>query len=432
MLSIFLAIAQTFIDSGFSQALIQKQNRTKEDFSTVFYTNLLVSVFAYILLYVSAPYIASFYDEPELIKVSRIVGLNLIIQALCIVQNVKIAIRLDYKLLTFASLISVFIGGGIGIIMAYKGYGVWALVFQSIISGLIKNIIIWFNSHWYPQWLFSIQSFKRLFGFGSKILCSTILHTVYLNMYTLVIGKFYDSSSVGFYNRANSLANFESINITNVIQRIYFPLLCEKQNSEVEFKNFLRQSLRLSLLIVMPVSILVAIFSECIIYIVFTEKWLPVAPLLSILSLAYILYPMLSLNVQVLQAKGYPNLFLKAEVYKKIFAIAILISTLNFGVSILCLGVLLYNIVDYAIVVYYEKKIMQTSFIEHLKWTKDIILRSILIAIVAYMFICIFNTSYVLQLFVGLPVCFLLYVITCINIEEGKVFTQKIKKYVKI
>ena len=195
MLSIFMAIAQTLVDSGFGNALIQKKNRTEVDYSTTFYFNITVSILIYLLLFISAPWIADFYNQPKLTMIARVYGILIVLNSLASVQMTRLMIVLDFRKLAFASLLSVSVGGSIGIFMAYQGYGVWALVSQALFGSLAWVGGLWFLACWIPKWRFSITSFRALFSFGSKILFSSLLHTLYTNMYSLVVGKFFNAST---------------------------------------------------------------------------------------------------------------------------------------------------------------------------------------------------------------------------------------------
>ncbi|MEG2318320.1 MAG: lipopolysaccharide biosynthesis protein [Rikenellaceae bacterium] len=237
MLSIFIAISQTFIDGGFANALIQKKERTEVDYSTVFYFNIAIAVVLYIILYLSSPYIAAFYNEQKLDLITKIVGVTLIINSFGIVQQTKLTIALDFKRQAIASLIAVIISGAVGIFMAYEGYGVWALVWHTLLNNLLRVILMWFFAHWHPILSFSINSFKEMFSFGSKILLSSLLHTIYTNLYTLVIGKKFAASELGFYNRASTLAQFPSTNFTNVIAKAVYPIQCRMQDDATELNR---------------------------------------------------------------------------------------------------------------------------------------------------------------------------------------------------
>lgn len=367
MLGIFFAIAQTFIDSGFSNALIQKQDCSDIDFSTVFYFNIVLAVLFYLLLFFTAPFIADFYREPLLTVVTRWVGLNIVISAFSIVQRAKLTIQLDFKTQAKASLVSVLLSGLAGIIMAWLGYGVWALVTQALLSTFLNSLLLWILSRWIPLWAYSWQSFKRLFAFGSKLLLSGLLHTLYLNLYSLVIGKKYSATNVGYYNRAYSLAQYPSVNIVGVITRAIYPVQCELQNDEKRLQDSFLQYLRMACYIVFPLMVGVAVLAQPLVLLVLTEKWLPAAELLSILCLAYMWYPVMVINNQILNVKGRSDYFLKAEIIKKIVAIAILFVTLPFGLKVLCWGIVLYNILDCVIIIHFTKKVIKTGYREQIQ-----------------------------------------------------------------
>lgn len=426
MLSIFIALGQTFIDGGFGQALIQKKSRNEIDYSTAFFTNLVISIFAYILLFIGAPWIAEFYEEPELLVLARFVGLNFIVSSFMVVQNAIMSISLDFRSLTISSLVAVITSGAVGIILALNGVGVWALAIQTLLSNIIRVVIIWFYSKWMPLLKFSLNSFKELFGFSSKILLSTIMHTLYMNMYTLVIGKFYSTTDVGLYNRSNTLANFSSVNLTSVIQRVFYPVLCEQQDVDEKLKSTLRKSIRALALVVFPSCLLLALFAKPLLYIVFTPKWLPAAPLLSILAISFALYPLLSMNIQMLQVKGHPELFLKAEIVKKIAAIILLVVSLRFGIIYLCFSIFAYNICDYLISLFFVKKVFSTSLFEQIKWIRDIIIIDMGLMVLAVWGIYLFKEQYSLQLFVWLPLCVFIYVMFASFTDEGKKIKNKL------
>lgn len=426
MLSIFISLGQTFVDGGFGQALIQKRSRNNIDYSTAFFTNLVFSIFAYLLLFIGAPWIAEFYEEPELLVLTRFVGLNFIVSSFMVVQNAIISINLDFRVLTISSLVAVIIGGAVGIVLALNDMGVWALAIQALLSNVIRVVIIWFYLKWVPLLKFSLNSFKELFGFSSKILLSTIMHTLYMNMYTLVIGKFYNTTDVGLYNRSNTLANFSSVNLTSVIQRVFYPVLCEQQDNDEKLKNTLRESIRALALVIFPSCLLLALFAKPLLYIVFTPKWLPAASLLSILAISFALYPLMSMNIQMLQVKGHPELFLKAEVVKKISAIILLVVSLKYGIIYLCFSILAYNICDYLITLFFVKKVFSTSLFEQIKWMKDIILLDIGLIALTVFGIYLFKEEYTLQLFVWLPLCMFIYVIFASFTNEGKKIKKKI------
>lgn len=233
MLGIFLQISQSFVDSGFTNALIQKNDRTDIDFSTVFYFNISIAIFFYIVIFITAPFIADFYRMPVLVDVARVVGLTLIINSLSAIHKTKMTIDVDFKTQSKISLLAVLISGIVGIYMAYSGYGIWALVCQSLLNATLLTILFYYFSHWFPLFVFSINSFKQLFSFGSKLLISGLIHTIYHNLYSIVIGRRFSAVDLGYYTRAEQFAVFPSANLNAIISRVTFPILSRDRKSVV-------------------------------------------------------------------------------------------------------------------------------------------------------------------------------------------------------
>ena len=255
LLTIFLAIAQALIDSGFSQALIRKQDRTDVDNNTVFYFNLVVSGGLYVVLFLIAPFVADFYKLPLLCSVMRVVCLGVIFNSLAVVQRALYTARLDFKTQAKASFFSAVVSGVIGISLAYYGAGVWALVIQQLINLALNTILLWIMSSWRPQLCYSWEAFRELFSFGSKMLASGLLDTIYVNIYPIVIGKLFSASSLGHYTRAQQFAQFPSSNLTGILQRVSYPVLCEIQNDDVRLAEAYRRLLKLSAYIIFPLMV---------------------------------------------------------------------------------------------------------------------------------------------------------------------------------
>jgi O-antigen/teichoic acid export membrane protein len=237
MLAIFLAISQSCIDSGFSNALIQKQDRTEIDFSTVFYFNIGVGFFFYLLLFFTSPLIARFYNTPILKGVTKVVALNVLFNSLTVVHRAKLTVAVDFKTQAKATLIAVTVSGAAGLFMAYTGLGVWSLAFQAMLNTGLNMVFLWIFVRWKPLKVFSIPSFKQLFSYGSKLLLSGLLDTAYRNIYTIVIGKRFQAADLGYYTRADQFAQFPSSNITGIFQRVTFPLLSEIQHDDERLKT---------------------------------------------------------------------------------------------------------------------------------------------------------------------------------------------------
>ena len=337
MLSIFLAIAQSFVDSGFSNALIQKHNRTEIDCSTVFYFNIIVGIVLYLILFFCSGPISDFYSEPRLQLIVKVSGLSIIINSFGVVQRAKLSINLNFKLQALASLAAVIISGALGIFLAYKGLGVWSLVAQSVINHLLNVCILWGVSHWHPIFVFSTESFRSLFSYGSKLLLSGLLHTIYINLYSLAIGKKMNSTDLGIYNQAYTFAYFPASNITDILHKVMFPVLCEVQDDINQLENYFLTYLRTACYIIFPIMVGLASLALPFVRLVLTDKWIDVVPVLQILCFAYMWDPVMRINNYFLYVKGYTSYTLKAEIFKKVIAIIILITRYTKRISKLTL-----------------------------------------------------------------------------------------------
>lgn len=384
MLTIFLSLAQVFIDSGFGSALIQRKDRNNEDFSTVFFFNLGISIIIYIILYFAAPYIALFYHIPELSLITRIVGINIIIIALYTIQKIIYRISLNFKKIAIISLIGMLLSGILGIIIAYKGFGVWSLVIQALVNNVILVFLFWTTTKWHPEMIFSIKSFKRLFSFGSKLLFSNILNTIFLNLYSLVIGRYYNPTDVGYYNRASTISQHPPGTLITIITNVIYPLQCEHQDDKNWMIKTFPSLLSISCYVVFPVMILLAISAKPFVLVILSEKWIETSPLISILSVAYMWIAIGVLNNSLVNSKGRSDYCLKAEIIKKIIAVVILIITIPFGIIWLCIGLLIYNIVDVCIIIWFTKKIYPLGYKVQFRSISPVLLLSIISGVMAY------------------------------------------------
>ncbi|MCM1291713.1 MAG: lipopolysaccharide biosynthesis protein [Bacteroides sp.] len=367
MLSIFLAVAGQFINSGFSTALLRKNNRTQVDCSTVFYFNIVISVISYIILYLIAPFVADFYDLPELKSILRVTSISLIIGSFAGVHRTLFSARMDFKSLAKYNIAALIISGCVGMYMAYKGFQVWALVAQSIVSVLVNSGFIWFSSPWRPSWEFSWTSLKEFFGFGSKLLASGLLDTVYTNMYSVVIGKFFPHSDLAFYNRASGLKALTSSTPTSVLQSVTFPALCKLQDSDEALRSAYRRMLRVSAFIVFPLCLGVGAVSYPLINVLYTHVWIYAAVLLQIIVFAGMWYPIHAINLNLLQVKGRSDLFFRLEVIKKILGVTMLCITVPIGLEAMCYGNIVNSIIALVINTHYTGKLLNLGFITQLK-----------------------------------------------------------------
>lgn len=366
MVTIFIAVSQSLIDSGFSQALIRKQNRTQLDKSTVFYFNIIVGVILYFILFFCAQPIARFYDEPILILVTRIVAISLPINSLAVVQRANLTININFKTQAKASLAGALATGAVGLSMAYSGWGVWAIVWSQIAGTFVNVTILWLVAKWRPTWEYSWVSFKEMFNFGSKLLVSGIIDTLYKNIYLIVIGKIFKASDLGFFTRGQNFSNFASSNITGIIQRVSYPVLCTIQEDNQRLSLVYRRFLKLSAFVIFPLMTGMAGIAKPMVLSILTEKWLYSSVLLVPLCLAAMWYPIHAINLNLLQVKGRSDLFLKLEIWKKLIGVAILIGTVPLGLYWMCWGSVLSSIIALVLNTYYTGKLIHLGFIKQM------------------------------------------------------------------
>lgn len=324
-----------------------------------------------------SPFIADFYQIHELKIITKIVSLNIIISAFGIVQRARFAIALNFRIQAIISLISVGISGIIGIILAYQGYGVWTLVVQSVSSNLLNILLLWVFSKWRPALVFSTTSFKALFGFGVKLLLSAILHALYTNLYTLVIGKKFSSTDAGLYNRATSISQMPSVNITFIITRAIFPIQCSIQDDDKKLSLSFLQYIRMSCYIIFPLMTVLFVLAKPLVIILLTEKWLPMVPLLRIMCIAYMWYPIMVINNQILNVKGRSDYFLKSEIIVKIVSFAILFITMQGGLIWICFGLIVWVFSDIYIRTRYSYKVIKMGLVQQIKAVFPIFILSI-------------------------------------------------------
>lgn len=393
MVVIFFAIAQTFVDSGFSSAIVRKKDRTESDLSTCFYFNIFVGLGFYILLFLCSPFIADFYNQPILSPIVKISGLTVLINSLCIVQQAQFTIRIDFKTQAKVTLTSTVISGILGILLAYLGYGVWALVWQGVTGAFVRMILFWILSKWRPRESFSKDSFHYLFGYGSKLLASGLLDTTYNNIYPIVIGKFYSPAQLGNFTRAQGWASLPSSNITGVLQRVTFPVLTEMQDDDERLATNYRKLLRMSAFVVFPLMMLMAAIASPLIRVVITAKWDACVPYLQIICFAMMWYPIHAINLNLLQVKGRSDLFLRLEIIKKVVGVSVMCVTIPLGVKAMCYGMIFTSVNALLINTYYTGKLINVGFIVQMKDLTPILITSIVSGIISYYCLPFFNSE---------------------------------------
>ena len=412
MLAIFIAITQSLIDSGFSQALIRKQDRTEVDNCTVFYFNIVASVALYFLLFLIAPLVAEFYKEPQLASLMRILCLVVIINSFAVVQRAIYTAIIDFKTQAKASLTAAIVSGGIGIWLAKAGYGVWTLVWQQLINTIVNVVLLWWYSTWKPRLLYSWKSFRELFAFGSKLMISGLIDTTYNNIYTLVIGKVFSASSLGHYTQAQHFTQLPSSNITGILQRVTYPVLCSIQNDDQRLQTDYRMLLRLSAFIIFPMMFLLAGISFPLVELVLGDKWHFAAALIIPLSFRGMWYPIHAINLNLLQVKGRSDLFLRLEMIKKIIGVSILTLSIPFGLMFMCYSSIATSIICLFINTYYTGKLINVGFFVQVRDLCGTFFVSLTMFGVVY-FVCNLFGGCLIQLSLGVVVgCLFFFLIT--------------------
>ena len=367
MLTIFTTVANAFIDSGFSTALIRKTDRTQTDCSTVFWFNILVALLCYATLFLSAPLIARFYYMPVLTPVLRVSAISLVIGSIAGVQRALLTAELRFKLLAKLNIAGLLLSGAAGILLAYLDFQVWALVWNGIIGTTVSTILIWIYGKWRPTLEFSRQSFKEFFSFGSKLLASGLLDTVYNNISGIIIGKVYRARDLAFYNRAQSLGDLTSAMPTGVLQSVTFPTLCKIQHDDRLLADGYRRMIRLSCFIIFPLTLGLGAVAYPLINVLLTSRWLPAAALLQILAFSKMTYPFHAINLNLLEVKGRSDLFFRLEVIKKIMGVSMLFITVPYGVEAMIWGGLVTSVICMVLNSYYTGKLINYGFIKQLK-----------------------------------------------------------------
>jgi teichuronic acid exporter len=366
MTTVFIAISSTFISSGFSQALIRKQDCTNKDYSTIFFFNITVAFLFYGILFLTAPYISRFFNEPRLTLIIQVISIGLIIESVTIIQSVILSKRVDFKLLTKISFISLIISGVIGIVMAYKGFGVWSLVYRNLINQITRSLLLWTWNKWRPSLEFSLSSLKELFSFGSRLLVNGIIDNIYNNVYYLVIGKYFSAKELGYYSRADMFSNLPSRNILTVIYRVSYPVLSKIQENPAQLKSYYKKMISSTMLISFLIMISMAALAEPIIISLIGEKWRPAITYLQMLSFVGMLTPLQSLNTNLVLVLGRSDIFLRLEIFKKLLAVPIIILGIFFGIKIMILGMIINSIIGYFFYSYWSGKFINYSIKEQL------------------------------------------------------------------
>lgn len=411
---VFISILMVFVQNGFGNALIQKKNATQTDFSSVFYVNVAVGVCLCVILQLIAPLIASFYDAEILKPVVRVLALGLILASINNVQNAFVARQMSFKKFFFATIIGTIVSAFTGIGAAFAGYGIWAIVIQQLTNQIIDTIILWITVKWRPSRTFSWKSIKELFTFGWKLLVSSLIDTIYNNLYSLTIGRYYSSADVGYYNRGKNIPNLVITNINSSIQAVMFPAYAKSQSNIQTVKAMVRKSMKVSTYLIFPIMVGLAATAKPLTIILLTEKWLPSVVFMQYCCFIYAFWPIHTANLQAISAIGRSDVYLKLEIAKKIIGVVTLIVTLPFGLHVMMIGRCINTAIASVINAIPNRKLLNYSIREQLSDLLPNIAISLFMGGVVYSIMLLnFNVgiTLVLQIVVGIVVYLLASII---------------------
>lgn len=386
MHGIFIAVSQTFIDSGFSSALIRKLDRTEDDYCTAFYFNIVIAIVCYAVLFVIAPWVGEFFHTPILCPILRIQSITLIINSLMAVHVTRLTIDINFKALSNRSILSVVVSGLVGIILAYIGWGVWALVAQSLLASVINLVFIWIYCKWYPTRPFSKESFHNLFSYGSKLLASGLINTIYSNLTTLVIGRQFTATDLGVYNRGTSIPSLPVNNINGALQRVLFPILSRYQNDEQQLMAYYRKYIGIVSMSLFFICCLIAAIGRPLVLFLLTSKWESCIIYLQIFAFAIMFDHLCIINHTLLLAVGRSDLFLKLELIKKPVFVAILLASIPFGVLGICISKVISTQAAVIMNTYYTGKLFKFGYWAQIKDFYPYLVCSILACLPAFLF----------------------------------------------
>lgn len=387
LVTVFTSILSVFIDSGLGESLVQKKDADDLDFSTVFYFNMIMCIGIYLILFFTAPLIAKFYNNVQLTPVVRVLSITLLISGVKGIQQSYVSKNMLFKRFFFSTLGGTIFSAVLGILLAYKGAGVWALVAQNLSNNLIDTIILWITVKWRPKAMFSFKRLKELFSFGWKLLISSLIDTGYNQLRSLIIGKKYSSADLAFYNRGKTFPYTFIVNINNSIDSVLLPSMSQAQDNPAAVKSMTRRSVKVTTYVIAPLLMGIAFCSKPLISLILTDKWLECVPYMIIFCITYIFYPINTANLNAIKALGRSDLFLKLEIIKKVVGITAILITMNISVMAMAYSLLVTSALSLIINSWPNQKLMNYSYLEQMK---DI-LPDILLAV--FMGICVWTVT---------------------------------------
>ena len=384
LVTVFITILQVFVDSGFANALIQKKDADELDFSTVFYFNVFICLVLYLIMFIAAPFIADFYETPELEPVMRVLCLTIVVSGLKNVQQAYVSKTLQFKRFFYSSIIGTVGAAIVGIAMAYLGFGVWALVAQQLVNVTVNTIVLWFTVKWRPKLMFSFSRLKGLFSYGWKLLVSGLIDRVYSSVRQLIIGKWYSTTDLAHYNKGKQFPETIVININAAIDSVLFPVMSGEQDDRERVKALTRRAIKTSSFIIWPLMFGLMATAESFVRVLLTDKWLPCVFFLQIFCFTYGFYPIHTANLNAIKAVGRSDIFLKLEIIKKLIGVVSILLSVPFGVKVIACAYLITSPLNAFVNAFPNKKLLGYSYFEQIKDMLPSMLLSLAMALVVY------------------------------------------------
>lgn len=430
MLSIFILVANACVDAGFSQAIIQKKDRTEEDYSTVFYINILVALVLYGALYMAAPYIADFYNAPELVNSSRVLFTVIIFDSLYIVQNAKLTIQLDFKRKAKFNVFALAGSGVVGLLLAFGGAGVWSLVFQSLSRSVIYLIIITLSYRWKPQFGFSFSSTVKLFSFGSKLMLTSILSTITQNLYQIMIGRYFNTETVGYYTQGKKFAVILSHTVSGILQTVTFPIMASIQDDKERLVSVFKRIMRMTVFITIPSMAGLAIIAKPFVLLFLSEKWLPSVIVLQGFCVARAFVPIIGINISIINAIGRSDVVLKLLLSQTPIMLTLLYLSVPYGLEAVVFVQVITSAINFFAFSYYSGKLFGYGVWEQIKDLAPTLLSSLLMLSVLQL---LQFDNYLLQISSVVGIGVIIYIIFSyiFKVESLFEFTAMLKSFAK-
>lgn len=432
LVTVFTTILQVFVDSGLGTALIQKKEADDLDFSSVFFFNFAVCIILYIGMFIAAPFIAEFYNDSSLTSVVRVISLTIVISGVKGIQQAYVSRNMMFKRFFFSTIGGTIFSAVFGIVLAYQGFGVWALVAQQLSNTAIDTLILWLTVKWRPKLMFSWNRLKTLLVFGWKLLVSALLDTCYNNLRNLIIGKMYSSADLAYYNQGDKFPKVIVTNINTSIDSVLLPTMSSAQDDRERVKNMTRRAIKTSTYVMAPLMMGLAFCSVPIVHLVLTDKWLPCVPFLRIFCVTYMFYPIHTANLNAINAMGRSDWFLRLEVIKKIVGMAILLSTMWFGVMAMAYSLLLSSVLSQIINSWPNRKLLGYGYLEQIRDIAPAIILAVIMGICVY-FIGYIPLPTIVTLIIQIVAGAIIYIVlsAILKLEEYEYLTGMIKSFFK-